>query len=55
MIVAVNNKMFGQWATNFTALLDEGDEVSQEVTDNVPQALDGGSLAWTAVKGLFKG
>ena len=55
MIVAVNNKMFGQWATNFTALLDQGDEDSQEVTDNDPQALDGGSLAWTAVKGLFKG
>ena len=55
MIVAVNNKMFDQWAKNFTSLLDQGSEAAEKMADGDAQALDGGSLAWTAVKGLFKG
>ena len=55
MIVAVNNKMFDQWAKNFTSLLDQGSEAAEKMSDGDAQALDGGSLAWTAVKGLFKG
>ena len=55
MIVAVNNKMFDQWAKNFTSLVDQGSEAAEKMADGDAQALDGGSLAWTAVKGLFKG
>ena len=58
MIVAVNNKMFDQWAKNFMDLLDnqgfDGEDAVQGSLKEV-EALDGGSLAWTAVKGIFKG
>ena len=53
--MAVNNKMFDQWAKNFTSLLDQGSEMAEKMPDGDAQALDGGSLAWPAVKGLFKG
>ena len=55
MIVAVNNKMFDQWASNFTSILEQGSEGMQQQTSGEVEALDGGSLAWTAVKGIFKG
>jgi len=63
MIVAVNNKMFDQWATSFTELLNEqtSSKDSEEKSNNQP---DNGSvaeqtpvkalpLAWAAIKGLF--
>ena len=63
MIVAVNNKMFDQWATSFTELLNEqtSSKDSEENSNNQP---DNGNvaeptpvkalpLAWAAIKGLF--
>ena len=63
MIVAVNNKMFDQWATSFTGLLNEqtSSKDSEEKSNNQP---DNGNLveptpvkalplAWAAIKGLF--
>ncbi len=63
MIVAVNNKMFDQWATSFTDLLNEqtSSKDSEEKSNNQP---DNGNvveptpvkalpLAWAAIKGLF--
>jgi len=63
MIVAVNNKMFDQWATSFTELLNEqtSSKNSEEKSNNQP---DNGNvaeqtpvkalpLAWAAIKGLF--
>ena len=63
MIVAVNNKMFDQWATSFTGLLNEqtSSKDSVEKSNNQP---DNGNLveptpvkalplAWAAIKGLF--
>ena len=63
MIVAVNNKMFNQWATSFTELLNEqtSSKDSEEKSNNQP---DNGNvaeptpvkalpLAWAAIKGLF--
>ena len=63
MIVAVNNKMFDQWATSFTELLNEqtSSKDSEENSNNQP---DNGNvaeptpvkalpLAWSAIKGLF--
>ena len=63
MIVAVNNKMFDQWATSFTELLNEqtSSKDSEVKSNNQP---DNGNvseptpvkalpLAWAAIKGLF--
>lgn len=63
MIVAVNNKMFDQWATSFTELLNEqtSSKDSEEKSNNQP---DNGNveeptpvkalpLAWAAIKGLL--
>jgi carbon monoxide dehydrogenase subunit G len=63
MIVAVNNKMFDQWAKSFTELLNEqtSSKDSEEISNNQP---DNGNvaeptpvkalpLAWAAIKGLF--
>jgi len=63
MIVAVNNKMFDQWATRFTELMNEqtSSKDSEEKSNNQP---DNGNvaeptpvkalpLAWAAIKGLF--
>lgn len=63
MIVAVNNKMFDQWATGFTELLNEqtSSKDSEEKSNNQP---DNGNvaeptpvkalpLAWAAIKGLL--
>ena len=63
MIVAVNNKMFDQWATSFTELLNEqtSSKDSEEKSNNQP---DNGNvaeptpvkalpLAWAAIKGLI--
>ena len=63
MIVAVNNKMFDQWATSFTELLNEqtSSKGSEEKSNNQP---DNGNvaeptpvkalpLAWAAIKGLL--
>jgi len=63
MIVAVNNKMFDQWATSFTELMNEqtSSKVLEEKSNNQP---DNGNvaeptpvkalpLAWAAIKGLF--
>ena len=63
MIVAVNNKMFDQWAKNFTDLLNEKTE-SNELIDNSkfqqiqPESGDQPSvkvlpLIWAAIKGLL--
>ena len=63
MIVAVNNKMFDQWAASFTELLNEqtsskDSEVksnNQPNNDNIvePTAVKALPLAWAAIKGLF--
>ena len=57
MIVAVNNKMFDQWSENFTDILEKqcADGTDANSNEANSEALDGSSLAWTAVKGLFKG
>ena len=63
MIVAVNNKMFDQWATSFTELLNEqtsskdSEEKSNNQPDNSnlaePTPVKTLPLAWAAIKGLF--
>ena len=63
MIVAVNNKMFDQWATSFTELLNEqtsfkdSEEKSNNQPDNgnvvEPTPVKALPLAWAAIKGLF--
>ena len=63
MIVAVNNKMFDQWATSFTDLLNEqtsskdSEEKSTNLPDNgklaEPTPVKALPLAWAAIKGLF--
>ena len=63
MIVAVNNKMFDQWATSFTELLNEqtSSKVSEEKSNNQPDNVNleeptpvkALPLAWAAIKGLF--
>ena len=63
MIVAVNNKMFDQWATSFTELLNEqtsskdSEENSTNQPDNgnvaEPTPVKALPLAWAAIKGLF--
>jgi len=63
MIVAVNNKMFDQWATSFTELLNEqtsskdSEEKSNNQPDNgnvaEPTPVKALSLAWAAIKGLL--
>ena len=63
MIVAVNNKMFDQWATSFTELLNEqtsakdSEENSNNQPDNgnvaEPTPVKALPLAWAAIKGLF--
>tara|TARA_B100000579_G_C22619345_1_gene751178 strand:- start:134 stop:721 length:588 start_codon:yes stop_codon:yes gene_type:complete len=63
MIVAVNNKMFDQWATSFTELMNQqtsskiSDEKSINLQENINEAetnpVKALPLAWTAIKGLF--
>ena len=63
MIVAVNNKMFDQWATSFTELMNQqtsskdSEEKSSNHQDNVNVAettpVKVFPLAWAAIKGLF--
>ena len=63
MIVAVNNKMFEQWATSFTELMNEqisskdSEEKSSNQEDNDNEAettpVKALPLAWAAIKGLF--
>lgn len=63
MIVAVNNKMFDQWATSFTELLNEqtSSKDSEEKSNNQPDNVNVAEqtpvkalpLAWAAIKGLF--
>ena len=59
MIVAVNNKMFDQWAKNFTDLLNEQKELeqsndsykNQHESDTPP--LKALPFIWAAIKGIF--
>ena len=63
MIVAVNNKMFDQWAKSFTDLLNEQsptnyshEKSSSQQTDSKPvesTPVKAFPLAWAAIKGLF--
>ena len=63
MIVAVNNKMFDQWAKSFTDLLNEqsptnysNEKSSSQQTDSKPvesTLVKAFPLAWAAIKGLF--
>ena len=63
MIVAVNNKMFDQWAMSFTDLLNEqlptnysNEKSSSQQTDSKPvesTPVKAFPLAWAAIKGLF--
>lgn len=63
MIVAVNNKMFDQWAKSFTELLNEqtSSKDSEEKSNNQPDNVNVAEqtpvkalpLAWAAIKGLF--
>ena len=63
MIVAVNNKMFDQWAKSFTDLLNEQsptnyshEKSSSQQTDSKPvesTPVKASPLAWAAIKGLF--
>ena len=63
MIVAVNNKMFDQWAESFTDLLNEqlptnysNEKSSSQQTDSKPvesTPVKAFPLVWAAIKGLF--
>ena len=63
MIVAVNNKMFDQWAKSFTDLLNEqsptnyaNEKLSSQPTDSKPvesTPVKVFPLAWAAIKGLL--
>ena len=63
MIVAVNNKMFDQWSTSFTDLMNEqtsskdseDKSSNQQDNDNVAETtpVKALPLAWSAIKGLF--
>ena len=62
MIVAVNNKMFDQWAKNFVALLESssspgehGSETNQNQEHNKAESkpVEVLPLAWSAVKGIL--
>ena len=63
MIVAVNNKMFDQWATSFTELMNQqtsskdSEEKSSSLQENLNVAettpVKALPLAWSAIKGLF--
>ena len=63
MIVAVNNKMFDQWATSFTELMNQqtsskdSEEISSSLQENVnvveTTPVKALPLAWAAIKGLF--
>ena len=63
MIVAVNNKMFDQWAKSFTDLLNEqsptnysNEKSSSQQTDSKPvesTPVKAYPLAWAAIKALF--
>ena len=63
MIVAVNNKMFDQWAKSFTDLLNEqlptnysNEKSSSQQADSKPvesTPVKAFPLAWAAIKGLF--
>ena len=63
MIVAVNYKMFDQWAKSFTDLLNEqsptnysNEKSSSQQTDSKPvesTPVKAFPLAWAAIKGLF--
>jgi len=63
MIVAVNNKMFDQWATSFTELMNQqtsskdSEEKSSNLQENVnvveTTPVKALPLAWAAIKGLF--
>ena len=63
MIVAVNNKMFDQWAKSFTDLLNEqsptnysNEKSTSQQTDSKPvesTPVKAFPLAWAAIKGLF--
>ena len=63
MIVAVNNKMFDQWAKSFTDLLNEqlptnysNEKSSSQQTDSKPvesTPVKAFPLAWAAIRGLF--
>ena len=63
MIVAVNNKMFDQWAKSFTDLLNEqpptnhsNEKSSSQQTDSKPvesTPVKAFPLVWAAIKGLF--
>ena len=63
MIVAVNNKMFDQWATSFTELMNQqtsskdSEEKSSSLQENVNVAettpVKALPLTWAAIKGLF--
>ena len=63
MIVAVNNKMFDQWAKSFTDLLNEqlptnysNEKSSSQQTDSKPvesTPVKAFPLAWAAIKALF--
>ena len=63
MIVAVNNKMFDQWAKSFTDLLNEQSPMNYSNEKSSSQQIDSNPvestpvkalpLAWAAIKGLF--
>ena len=63
MIVAVNNKMFDQWAKSFKDLLNEqstmnysNEKSSSQQTDSKPvesTPVKAFPLVWAAIKGLF--
>ena len=63
MIVAVNNKMFDQWAKSFTDLLNEQSPTNYSNEKSSSQQIDSKPvestpvkafpLAWAAIKGLF--
>ena len=63
MIVAVNNKMFDQWDTSFTELINQerssknSEEKASSLQENVTVAettpVKALPLAWAAIKGIF--
>jgi hypothetical protein len=54
VITEVSNVMFGEFTKNLEKRLSAPAESSSNAADTAPEALNAGSLAWEAAKGIFR-
>ena len=54
VITEVSNIMFGEFTTNLEKRLAAASEPPDKATEAAPKALNAGSLAWEAAKGIFR-